>query len=49
MTMDDQIRACDHVPFIHDLLSDRFICLCGKTRAAVPDDWVVSQFDRARV
>jgi len=36
--LDEQIANCDHVPFIHDLLSGKWVCLCGKTRLPVPPD-----------
>jgi hypothetical protein len=33
-----QMAECDHRPFIHNLLSDRWECLCGKTMEPVPAD-----------
>lgn len=26
-----QLAACNHKPFLHNLLADRFECLCGRT------------------
>jgi hypothetical protein len=37
MTYDEQLARCDHVPFMHCVLSNRFECLCGKTSIPVTD------------
>lgn len=36
-TYDDQLRRCDHVPFLHGMLGNRFECLCGKTSIPIRD------------
>jgi hypothetical protein len=35
MTFDEQSAACDHVPYIHDVLSNHWQCLCGQTSTPV--------------
>ncbi len=33
----DQLSRCDHIPFMHCVLSNRFECLCGKTSIPIGD------------
>lgn len=35
MTYDEQLDRCDHVPYIHNVLADRFECFCGKTSLVI--------------